>query len=245
MSKIVRMSQYGWKPDHSDQRDYAFSAPRLRLPKSVDLRAGCSPVKNQGELGSCTGHAIGAYLEYLYPSRPNFSRLFIYYNERVMEGTVAEDAGAQIRNGVKSVQKIGACRETLCPYDISKFTKKPTFGAYENAKKGKITSYSRVGSLNALRSALADGKPVVFGFIVYESFESEEVANTGILPMPEDHETAYGGHAVLAVGYDDKTKRVLVRNSWGRYWGQKGYFTMPYDYIANKDLCDDFWVLNK
>lgn len=184
-------------------------------------------------------------MEFLYPSRPNFSRLFLYYNGRSIDGTTAEDAGAQIRSVVKAVSKLGGCRETLEPYDVKKFAKKPSAAAFKDGLRSKIGSYARITSLNALRGALADGKPVVFGFMVYEGFESEEVAKTGILQMPGKDETCYGGHAVLAVGYDDKEKRVIVRNSWGRSWGQKGYFTMPYDYIADNDLADDFWTMSK
>lgn len=236
---------YGWQRDSQDERDYRFSAPVWKLPKSIDLRDKMSGVKNQGELGSCTGHAIAGCLEYLYPNRPNFSRLFIYYNERVMEGTVHEDAGAQIRNGVKSVLKIGACRETLCPYEIEKFTKKPSAKAFADAEKNKIASYSRVTSLQGLKYSLSKGLPVVFGFMVFSGFESEETARTGILAMPESGEEGLGGHAVLAVGYDDRKGHVIVRNSWGRQWGDKGYFYMPYDYVADKDLSDDFWTLRK
>lgn len=239
------MGCYGWKPDTKDTRDYQFAAPRLKLPKTVDLRSKLSAVKNQSTLGSCTGHAVGAYMEFLYPSRPNFSRLFLYYNGRAIDGTTAEDAGAQIRSVVKATSKLGGCRETLDPYDIKKFAQRPSNEAFEDGLRSKIGSYARITSLNALRGALADGKPVVFGFMVYEGFESEEVAKTGILQMPGKDETCYGGHAVLAVGYDDNKKRVIVRNSWGRSWGQKGYFTMPYDYIADNDLADDFWTMSK
>lgn len=237
--------QYGWTRDVSDTRDYKFSAPRTRLPKTVDLRSKMSAVKNQGSLGSCTGHAVGAVLEFLHPSRPNFSRLFLYYNGRAADGTVEEDAGAQIRSVVKGAAKLGACRETLVPYDVEKFTKKPSATAFKDALRSKIGSYSRITSLNAMRGALADGKPVVFGFMVYEGFESEEVEKTGVLALPKKGEECYGGHAVVAVGYDDKKKIVIVRNSWGRSWGQRGYFTMPYDYVANKELSDDFWTLSK
>jgi C1A family cysteine protease len=236
---------YGWQRDAADERDYRFAAPTWKLPKHVDLRDKMSAVKNQGELGSCTGHAIAGALEYLYPSRPNFSRLFIYYNERAVEGTINEDAGAQIRTGVKSVAKVGACKETLCPYDPEKFTKKPTVKAYADAAKNVISSYRRVTSLQALKYALSKGSPVVFGFQVFAGFESEETAETGMLAMPESHEEPLGGHAVLAVGYDERKGLVIVRNSWGRQWGDKGYFYMPYDYVADKNLSDDFWTLSK
>lgn len=235
----------GWRPDVPDQRDHIAASATKRLPKKVDLREKCRGVKNQGTLGSCTGHAIGSYVDFLNPNEPQASRLFIYYNERLLEGTVHEDAGAQIRTGIKAVAKFGSCKESLHPYKIDQFTKAPNGKAYDAAVENKITSYARVRNLEQLRTSLAEGFPVVFGMALYSSFESEEVARTGKVPMPHIGEECLGGHAVLAVGYDDRTKRVLVRNSWGRNWGDNGYFTMPYDYISNTDLCDDFWTIRK
>lgn len=245
MSPIPAHRNYAWRRDTHDERDYRFAAPTWKLPKSVDLRDKMSAVKNQGELGSCTGHAIAGYMEYLHPSRPNFSRLFIYYNERAAEGTIKEDAGAQIRTGVKVVAKLGACKETLHPYEIERFTKKPSASAFKDAGKSKISSYSRVSSLQGLRYSLSKGFPVVFGFEVFEGFESEETAQTGILQMPGSNDVSLGGHAVLAVGYNDRRDHLIVRNSWGRHWGDKGYFYMPYGYIEDKNLSDDFWTLRK
>ena len=239
------MTSYGWQRDTSDERDFKFSAPRMRLPKMSDVRARMSAVKHQGTLGSCTGHAAVSVMQYLFPSKPNLSRLMAYYNGRAVEGTISEDAGAQIRSVVKAAAKVGVCRETLIPYDIKRFTRKPTAAALKDAAKTRIGSYARITSLNALRGALADGNPVIFGFMVYESFESEELALTGIMKMPSRDEECLGGHAVVAVGYDDKAKMVIVRNSWGRSWGQKGYFLMPYDFISNKDEAEDFWTMSR
>lgn len=244
MKEVVER-KYGWKPDLPDQRDRMFATRPKKLPKSVDLRPKCSRVEDQGSLGSCTGQAIASYMEYLHPTKPHYSRLFIYYNERVMEDTVNEDAGAQIRSGIKSLAKVGVCKETLYPHDITKFTKKPSAAAFKAAESAKITSYARVRTLNALKTSLADGFPVVFGMTLYDSFESEAVAKTGTVPMPAPNERSLGGHAVLAVGYDDRTERVIVRNSWGTKWGDKGYFTMPYAYVDNNDLCDDFWTIRQ
>lgn len=234
-----------WRPDVPDHRDRLYAAAPKRLPKKVDLREGMRPVKNQGSLGSCTGHAVGSYVDYLNPGEPNASRLFIYYNERLLEGTVKEDAGATIRSGIKAVAKFGSCKESLHPYKLDRFDNKPTKRAYANAQQNKIVSYERVKTLKDLKASLAEGFPVVFGMALYESFETQAVTSTGVVPMPGKNETFLGGHAVLAVGYDDKTKRVLVRNSWGKTWGDGGYFTMPYDYVANTDLCDDFWTIRK
>jgi len=245
---------YGWTPDLPDQRDRIYSAPQRvlgALPPSVDLRSACPPVVDQGELGSCTANAIAGALQFdqmkqklddVFPP----SRLFIYYNERVIEHTVNEDAGAMIRDGIKSVAKDGAPHETLWPYIISKFTTKPSAAAYKDALKHRAVLYQRLTpTLDQLKGCLAAGYPFVFGFSVYESFETQAVAKTGKVPMPKSKEKQLGGHAVLAVGYDDASKRFIVRNSWGTGWGLQGYFTMPYDYLTDGNLADDFWTIKQ
>jgi C1A family cysteine protease len=241
---------YGWVPDRPDQRDRlyaAIAAPPKTMPPKVDLSPGCSPVEDQGQLGSCTANALVGNLEFLERKAghtvTDLSRLFIYYNERAMEGTINEDAGAMIRDGVKSLVKLGVCTEKKWPYTISKFTRKPAAACYTQAAAHQVLSYHRVLGLQQMRQCLAEGYPFVFGFSVYEGFESATVARTGKLNLPKPSEKQLGGHAVCAVGYDDAAKRVLVRNSWGADWGIKGYFTMPYDYINNGNLADDFWTL--
>jgi C1A family cysteine protease len=242
---------YGWVPDLPDARDYMYSAPQAalaELPAKVDLRPKCPPVYDQGQLGSCTANAIGAAHAFaqLRQFRRNFmpSRLFIYFNERVMERTVDTDSGAMIRDGMKSVSKVGVCPETLWPYDIAKFRDKPSDKCYTEAEKNQAIVYRRaLQNLHQLQGSLASGTPVVFGFSVYETFEGTEVARTGVMPMPKRREQLLGGHAVLAVGYDDRSERFIVRNSWGPKWGQRGYFTMPYAYVTNPQLAQDFWTL--
>jgi C1A family cysteine protease len=150
-----------------------------------------------------------------------------------------------IRDGIKTLKKQGVCSETHWPYIISKFTIKPSPKCYKEAMKRQITSYHRILTLDDMRACLADGFPFVFGFTVYESFESQEVASTGFVQMPQFNERVLGGHAVLAVGYDDAQRRFIVRNSWGTDWGQKGYFTMPYEYLANRNLADDLWTIRR
>lgn len=248
----VAMKKYGWKPDLPDQRDHLYAAPARivrSLPKSVDLRPKCPPeIYDQGELGSCTANAIGCAIDFnrIKQGLPAFmpSRLFIYYNEREMEGTVPIDAGAMIRDGIKSVNTHGACPEVEWPYDISKFAVKPPEPAYVSAEKYQVLHYMRViQNLNHLKACLAAGYPFVFGFSVYESFETGSVAQTGIMSMPGPREQNLGGHAVLAVGYDDSTQMFVIRNSWGAGWGQGGHFFMPYQYMTTSDLADDFWTI--
>jgi C1A family cysteine protease len=240
----------GWIPDLPDHRDFLYADLRplgLRLPKSVDLRSGMSPVENQGQLGSCTANALAGALEFLEiksgASLVDLSRLFIYYNERAIEHTVSSDSGAMIRDGIKTLAAQGVCPEKQWPYVLTAFAKKPSAACYTAAQNHTIRTYHRIISLSDMRACLAEGYPFVFGFSVYESFESAAVARSGVVNMPKAKERQLGGHAVCAVGYDDKAKRVLVRNSWGPAWGMAGYFTMPYDYVANRNLSDDFWTL--
>jgi C1A family cysteine protease len=204
-------------------------------------------VEDQGQLGSCTANALVGALEFLMlkdqKTYVDMSRLFVYYNERVIEHTVNQDSGAMIRDGIKTLAKQGVCTEKLWPYDISQFTVTPPDPCYKEALNYQITSYQRIDTVDEMRSCLADGFPFVFGFTVYESFESQDVASTGVVNMPGPDEQVMGGHAVVGVGYDDSQKRFIVRNSWSDGWGMKGYFTIPYDYLANRNLSDDFWTI--
>ncbi len=247
-----KIARYGWTPDLPDHRDHIYAAPPLMLaalPSKADLRSKCPPVYNQGQLGSCTANAIAAALEFdqmRQREKEVFvpSRLFIYYNERKMEGTISSDSGAMIRDGIKSVVKQGACPEMQWPYAIPKFRTRPTPPCYTHAKQHQAIQYQRlVQNLNQMKGCLASGFPFVFGFAVYESFESDRVAKTGHAPMPSTGEAQLGGHAVLAVGYDDAKQWFIVRNSWGSRWGMKGYFTLPFPYLIDSSLSDDLWTI--
>jgi C1A family cysteine protease len=220
------------------------------VPTFVDLRAHCSPIEDQGDLGACTGHAIVGALEYLEniqreaPIR--LSRLFVYYNERQLEGTVRQDAGAAIGDGIKVIMTYGACEESIWPYQPKTFTRKPDDAAYEDGLKRKALKAEAVEeSEQAITEALADGLPVVFGIVVYSSFESDEVAQSGIVPMPQPGEENLGGHAVLMVGYDLEKRMVLVRNSWGPDWGIQGYFWLPLDFVLDPKLADSFYTVDR
>ena len=252
MKSPASSRRYGWQPDVPDHRDYLYAAPVVhlaKLPAKVNLGTRCPPVYDQGSLGSCTANAIGAAIQFerrKQQLKPDFapSRLFIYYNERVMEHSVNSDAGAQIRDGIKCVAKQGDCPEPEWPYLIARFAEKPGAKCFKDAIKYKAVQYQRVPQvLNQMKGCLASGYPFVFGFSVYTEFESDTVAKTGELNMPGTGEKLLGGHAVLAVGYDDNTQRFIVRNSWGNKWGKKGYFTMPYAYLADSNLADDLWTI--
>jgi C1A family cysteine protease len=246
--KIKRV--YGHKADKPDVRDFKFKAPvAVPVPSKVDLSPSFTPCYDQGQLGSCTANAIAAAIEFdqikenkAFDFMP--SRLFIYYNERAMEGTINEDSGAAIRDGVKAVNVNGVCKEALCPYIESAFTQKPSPQAYAEALLHKSVQYASLNNMqiNDLKACLAGGFPFVFGFQVYSSFESNAVARTGIMPMPKSYEQNLGGHAVICVGYDDAKKAFLVRNSWGTGWGLKGYFWMPYAYMTSNKV-SDCWTI--
>jgi C1A family cysteine protease len=246
-----RTARYGWIPDLPDQRDQLYSAPSpvtAKLPKVVDLRPKCPPVYDQGHLGSCTANAIAAAyrFELRRQKAGRFlpSRLFIYYNERVIEGTIAIDSGAMLRDGIKSLARQGACSESTWPYDIERFADKPGARAYVEAKKHQALGYQRVAQEGfQMRGCLASGYPFVFGFVVYESFESERIARTGLMTMPGSAERPLGGHAVMAVGYDDHDQVFLCQNSWTTAWGERGFFRMPYAYLGNPQLARDLWTI--
>src|ERR1700730_1515073 len=199
------IQRYWWVCALPDARDHLYAAPPpvlQALPPSVDLRPGCPPPYDQGQLGSCTANAIAASIQFERRKQklsPDFvpSRLFIYYNERVIEGTVESDSGAMIRDGIKSIAHQGDAPETDWPYDIAKFAQKPPAKAYSDASRHKAVLYQRlIQDLNQMKGCLASGSPFVFGFTVYQSFESKEVATTGQAPMPTSSEKSVGGHAV-------------------------------------------------
>jgi C1A family cysteine protease len=246
------VARYGWIPDLPDQRDHLYAAPPAvlsTLPVAVDLTPDCPPVYDQGQLGSCTANGIGGAIEFDQMKQKladvfTPSRLFIYYNERVIEGTVATDSGAMLRDGIKSIGQQGACHETLWPYDTSQFATKPPDAAYADAKKHVAVAYQRVArNLTQMKGCIAAGYPFVFGFSVYASFESPQVAQSGHAPMPSSGEQLLGGHCVAAVGYDDAKQWWICRNSWGTGWGLKGYFTLPYAYLTQSSLSSDFWTI--
>lgn len=249
--KCLGKHKLGWHPDLPDFRDhgYELSAP-ITLPPRVDLRETgfLPPVYNQGDLGSCTGNAIAAAFDFERAKQGKSfitpSRLFIYYNERDMEGTVADDAGAAIRDGIKSVRRLGVCPESEWTYDINRFADKPTVECYADALNHQVLRYRRIGpSEHQMLNCLANGYPFVFGFSVYDSFEADEVERTGIVPMPQDTEQLLGGHAVLCVGYDLAKRIYLIRNSWSETWGEGGHCWMPFEYLTSPNYADDRWAI--
>lgn len=235
---------YKLRRQKEDERDFVYAAKAVgavSLPTSADLRNDCPTVFDQGQLGSCSANAGCANLVMLLKAPVTLSRLYMYYKERELEGTINEDAGAQMRDICKVAAK-GVCEDKYMPYDITKFAQAPSAEAVANATF-KAGSYHSVKGLQEIKRVLAvDKHPVLMGMEVFESFESEAVAKTGVMPMPKAGEQNLGGHAVLIVGYDDKKQCLIVRNSWGAEWGDKGYFYMPYQFV-NKGYAFDFWEL--
>ncbi|MEO7102853.1 MAG: C1 family peptidase [Gemmatimonadaceae bacterium] len=253
---------YGRKPDTPDQRDYLFQIEHPRavlrtasLPASVDLRDKFPKCYDQLQIGSCVGNACAGAFAYMLKNENlrtfKGSRLFVYYNARAIEGNIKSDSGCEIRDGVKVLAKLGIPPETKWPYKIAKFAAKPPASAYTAALTHEALTYSRVdanGDPLQLQQALAAGFPVIIGISVYASFETDAVASSGDVPVPEQSEQMLGGHALVAVGYysdvPGKELTFIVRNSWGPAWGDEGYGHIPASYLTNPDLASDFWVLS-
>lgn len=216
---------------------------RGTLPSAVDNRKFCSAVGDQGHLGSCTawsmGRGLAEYLENKNGAKAvSLSPLFLYYEERVLRGSVNQDSGATITDGMQVLDETGIAEESAWPYDIAQFKVKPSADAYTTAKSHKVTTAQNISGLDDVKTALAAGQPVAFGFNVYGNIRN--VGADGVLPAKKPTDSLLGGHAVLAVGYDDEKQVVIVRNSWGAKWADKGYFYFPYDQFQK--TARDFWT---
>lgn len=247
-----KIRHYGYIPDLPDQRDRKYQLPKALekadLPESYDMSKDCPPIVDQGDLGSCTANAgVAAYQFTAMEQKKRtskLSRLYLYYNTRILENTVDWDSGASIRNTIKSLNKWGVCLESAWPYKPTKFAKKPPASCYEYGASKILRSYARVSqTANDLKACLAQNNPILFGFSVYQSFEEDEIARTGIMKLPSSSERVLGGHAVMMIGYDNKREAFLVRNSWGPDWGLNGNFWMPYSFALDPNMADDFWTV--
>lgn len=237
----------GWSPDLPDGRAYAFAPKTTRaLPKSVDLRPLLPPVWNQGSIGSCVAHAVAA--AHIVAQKQNGkaavmpSRLALYFQGRAVRGWQNQDSGMYISDAFKVIAKLGAADEKLYPYTPSKFTLKPPASVYKDALLRQAVEYQKIDSTkaNVIKAALAEGHPVVFGSTLYENHDK---LMDNIMPDPDLFTSVTGGHAMCLVGYDDEKQLFLVRNSWGKAWGDKGHHFMSYKYVTDLSLTDDVWVL--
>ena len=228
-----------------EERSFRNSRVKTLVPPKVDLRPYCPPVYNQGSLGSCTANALCAAHSMCDPDITG-SRLFLYYNIRLYTGNVDVDTGASIFDGVRSMEKYGICKEMSFPYIIANFQKAPPPPCYEEALNHKAIQVRQVeNEIQEMKQCLASGLPIVCGIQIYSSFESPSVDLMGIADLPKEGDSLLGGHAILVVGYDDATQRFNVRNSWGMFWGDQGYFTIPYEYLLSDKYCSDLWVIEK
>ena len=276
----IKKHGMGWIPDYPDFRDYTEKTEEVKsvlgpkelikaksLPISVDLREWCSPIENQGTLGSCTAHAGTGLIEYYerkcFGRHIDASRLFLYKVTRNLMKQKG-DTGAYLRRTMGSMVLFGVPPEEYWPYtdDEKKFDQEPPAFCYAFAQNYQAIKYFRHDPpgtkpeevLRGIKTYLAKGHPAMFGFTVYNSIEQAE--DTGKIPFPSTKEKIEGGHAVMVVGCDDKMKiknkfgkfettgALLIRNSWGKEWGEKGYGWLPYEYIV-RGLAEDFWSILK
>jgi C1A family cysteine protease len=238
--------RYGWRPSLSDIRNVPADTEGLPILDEVDPRDQMQPCYDQGELGSCTANAYAGAVEYDDildgGSLGTPSRLGIYYGERLREGTVSSDSGAEGHDAYKDGRKFGVGPETLWPYDIAKFKEQPASGYLNSRDQHRVKDYRHPEqSETAIKRVLSNKQTVAFGFTVYESFESSETLKTGVVPMPKKSEEVLGGHEVLIAGYlKGEPDYFLVRNSWGTEVMLGGFFLMPKAYLLSPQLASDF-----
>ncbi|MGQ0615111.1 MAG: C1 family peptidase [Planctomycetaceae bacterium] len=246
----VKPSRYLLLRDKHDPRDLRH-VPRAPapLPPSLDIRSEPWPVWDQGNLESCTAHALCAALQFIVRRQrrdPGFdpSRLFLYYNERAREGTLDRNAPVTMRDGIKAVARNGACREELWPYIETRYADKPDPPCYWKANEHRAVGYAAVTQQRqAMRACLAEGFPFTIGIDLYSSYEGMETKRTGMIPVPDlKRDVFLGGHALLVVGYDSKLG-YIVRNSFGPSWGRDGYGWLPFAFAEDSDLAHSLWTL--
>lgn len=246
---------YGTAKDRRDRRDHVYEPPARftrHLPQTVDLRPHMPPVYNQRHLNSCSANAIAAALWFNERHRqgnaryPSPSRLFIYFNERAIDGILTQNGPVSLRSGYKTVNRDGVCSERLWPYDVRRFRRNPTARCRKAASEHRAVRYMRLHSnLTDMRACLANHQPFTFGFSVHETFKSRLVKQTGVVPLPSHLDKRLGGHAMLVVGYFEDSRHFIARNSWGSSWGDRGYCYVPYHYLLDPDLAWDFWTVSK
>jgi C1A family cysteine protease len=246
--EVVRRGAYRTSGEHPEDRHF-LPDRATPMPRRVDLRDDMAHVVDQLELESCVANAVAGAFELLEKRATErvrrISRLFVYYNARAGEHDTKRDDGATIRAGVSALRLHGACAEATWPYVERRVLDRPDARAYDEARRFRISEALRVAiELDAMRACVAAGHPFLFGVKLYESFDGG--GNHGHVPLPDPpHDKRAGGHTMLAVGYDDDARTFIVRNSWGRDWGEDGYCFLPYDYVASRRFCDEAWTMTK
>lgn len=240
----------GWYKDRVDHRDHALPLSTMALPARVSLVKTCPDIEDQGPLGSCTANAATSAMEMLYRKlgkpNPDLSRLFLYFTTRVfIEGsTPGDDTGASIRDTMKACARYGVCFDKSWPYDVSRFGVRPGTAAFAEAVQNQLLRYYACPTLVSVKASIAGGFPVVCGFSVPENMMSVACARTGIVGYPTARESIVGGHAIMLMGYNDVTQRLMFQNSWGASWGDRGFGYLPYSFfidLGNGALAGDCW----
>ncbi len=234
------------RDDDLEERPFQLSFDKKYIPPGVDLRRWMSPVEDEGLLGTCVASALAGAVEYLVlrESRvqADVSRLFIYYNQRLWTNQVRHDAGASLRDGIRVLQRLGVPHEKMWPYTFDNLAVQPPESIYRAAHDHRITDYCKVPvELDALRGCLAGGIPIAFGTHVWSSFT--DLGPDGMVRMPQAGDRGEGRHAMLIVGYCDRSQVFIVRNSWGTDWGNGGYCYMPYQYLTNPHWTHTCWAV--
>jgi C1A family cysteine protease len=232
-----KTSVYAIRPSKSDTRDWIYKRQNTSLRQEVYLTAWDSQVEDQGMLGSCAAEAITCAYElqvkYQYPDQfAELSRLFLYYNTRVLENTIAEDAGVfRMKNALISLKNQGICSEDLWPYDISKFAEQPSQAAYQDALRRKIKSYKLVPGVMEILENLNNNIPVVIGIEIFDRFLTINKSDP-VVKLPSIREESLGGHAMCVLGYSLEKAQFYVKNSFGTQWGDSGYCWIPFEYLT-------------
>ena len=244
-------------------------APRTKsakpIPKKVDLRKDCTPVKDQGNIGACTAFAAVGMYEYFqkraFGKYLDGSERFIYKATRNMLNWTG-DTGAYIRSAMGALALFGVPPSSYFEYDESLFDDEPPAFVYTYGQSFQALTYYRLDplgssgnqTLDQIKKQVCAGFPVMMGFTCYSSLFHQDVAASGEIPYPSRNESVQGGHAVLIVGYDDNNviinpytnKRtrgsLMIRNSWSENWGDGGYGAIPYAYVKEQ-LASDFWCM--
>ena len=241
-----KLTGFKVRPSQTDTRDYIYQSTNAVLEDRVDLREYASPVEDQYDLGSCTGNALTSAYEMLTRIQApekfvELSRLFVYYNIRLIEGTADIDSGAYLRDGIKAIRRHGLCKEDLWPYVTEEFATPPPKICYDDARTRSIKNYRKLSGVTDILDALNNKRPVAFGMAVYDGFMDLNRFNS-VLDVPPVGEPSIGGHAMLMVGYDLLKKQFLALNSFGLDWGVQGYCWITFNYVRQEIY--DVWTFD-